>query len=164
MFGYGFLAVVLVLYLAAIGLDPLAVGIVLTLTLIGDTLISLWLTTHADRFGRRRVLVAGAVLMVVAGIVFASTSWVPLLIIAGAIGVISPTGNEVGPVPGRRTGGAVPDGPRRSSDRDVRLVQPRRVRRDGDRGARRRACSARRSSTAAWRRSMPTGRSSSATP
>ena len=94
---YGFLAVVLVLYLAAAGLDPLAVGLVLTLTLIGDTIISLWLTTHADRFGRRRVLVAGAALMVLAGIVFASTSWLPLLILAGAIGVISPTGNEVGP-------------------------------------------------------------------
>ena len=67
MFGYGFLAVVLVLYLAAAGLDPLAIGIVLTLTLIGDTIISLWLTTNADRLGRRRVLVAGAVLMVVAG-------------------------------------------------------------------------------------------------
>ena len=97
MFAYGFLAVVLVLYLDAVGLDPLAVGIVLTLTLIGDTIISLWLTTHADRFGRRRVLVAGAALMVLAGIVFASTSWLPLLILAGAIGVISPTGNEVGP-------------------------------------------------------------------
>jgi MFS family permease len=97
MFGYGFLAVVLVLYLAAAGLDPLAIGIVLTLTLIGDTIISLWLTTHADRFGRRRVLVAGAALMVVAGIVFAWTSWLPLLVLAGAIGVISPTGNEVGP-------------------------------------------------------------------
>ncbi len=97
MFGYGFLAVVLVLYLAAAGLDPLAIGIVLTLTLIGDTLISLWLTTNADRFGRRRVLIAGSLLMIVAGIVFANTSWLPLLIIVGAIGVISPTGNEVGP-------------------------------------------------------------------
>lgn len=97
MFAYGFLAVVLVLYLDAAGLDPLAVGIVLTLTLIGDTIISLWLTTHADRFGRRRVLVAGAGLMVLAGLVFASTSWLPLLVLAGAIGVISPTGNEVGP-------------------------------------------------------------------
>ena len=67
MFGYGFLAVVLVLYLAAAGLDPLAIGLVLTLTLIGDTIISLWLTTNADRFGRRRVLVAGAVLMIVGG-------------------------------------------------------------------------------------------------
>jgi MFS family permease len=97
MFGYGFLAVVLVLYLAAAGLDPLAIGIILTLTLVGDTLISLWLTTNADRFGRRRVLVAGAGLMILAGVAFAFTSWLPLLILAGAIGVISPTGNEVGP-------------------------------------------------------------------
>jgi MFS family permease len=97
MFGYGFLAVVLVLYLAAIGLDPVAIGVVLTLTLVGDTVISLWLTTNADRLGRRRVLVVGSLLMVVAGIVFAFTSWLPLLILAGTIGVLSPTGNEVGP-------------------------------------------------------------------
>ena len=97
MFGYGFLAVVLVLYLAAAGLDPVAIGAVLTLTLVGDTVISLWLTTNADRLGRRRVLVAGSLLMVVAGVAFALTSWVPLLIVAGTIGVLSPTGNEVGP-------------------------------------------------------------------
>ncbi len=97
MFGYGFLAVVLVLYLDALGLDALTIGIVLTLTLVGDTLISLWLTTNADRIGRRRVLVAGSLLMVAAGVVFAATSWVPLLIIAATLGVISPTGNEVGP-------------------------------------------------------------------
>ena len=97
MFGYGFLAVVLVLYLAAIGLDPVAIGVVLTLTLVGDTVISLWLTTNADRLGRRRVLVAGSLLMVGAGIVFAFTSWLPLLVLAGTIGVLSPTGNEVGP-------------------------------------------------------------------
>jgi MFS family permease len=97
MFGYGFLAVVLVLYLAALGLDPLTIGIVLTLTLVGDTLISLWLTTNADRIGRRRVLIAGSLLMVAAGLVFALTSWAPLLIVAATFGVISPTGNEVGP-------------------------------------------------------------------
>ena len=97
MFGYGFLAVVLVLYLAALGLDALTIGLILTLTLIGDTLLSLWLTTNADRIGRRRVLLAGSLLMVIAGVVFALTSWPPLLIIAATIGVISPTGNEVGP-------------------------------------------------------------------
>ena len=97
MFGYGFLAVVLVLYLTAIGLDAVTIGAILTLTLVGDTLISLWLTTHADRIGRRRVLVIGSLLMAAAGIAFGLTSWVPLLVVAGAIGVISPTGNEVGP-------------------------------------------------------------------
>jgi MFS family permease len=97
MFGYGFLAVVLVLYLAGLGLDALTIGAILTLTLVGDTIISLGLTTSADRIGRRRVLVAGSLLMTGAGIVFAVTSWVPLLILAATIGVISPTGNEVGP-------------------------------------------------------------------
>jgi MFS family permease len=97
MFGYGSLAVVLVLYLASLGIDPLTIGAILTLTLIGDTLISLWLTTRADRYGRRRVLLAGALLMAGAGIAFALTSAVPLLILAATIGVISPTGNEVGP-------------------------------------------------------------------
>ena len=151
MFGYGFLAVVLVLYLDALGLDPLAIGIVLTLTLIGDTIISLWLTTNADRFGRRRVLVAGAALMVVAGFVFAFTqlgaaarSW------PATIGVISPTGNEVGPflaVEQAALSQTVHDVRR---TRDLRLVQPRRVRRDGDRGARRPGSSARCCSMAAW--------------
>ena len=97
MFGYGFLAVVLVLYLDALGLDALTIGLVLTLALVGDTIISLWLTTHADRIGRRRVLLAGSLLMVVAGLVFSATGWPPLLIVAAPIGVISPTGNEVGP-------------------------------------------------------------------
>jgi MFS family permease len=97
MFSYGALAVVLVLYLAGLGLDPFAIGAILTLSLIGDTIISLWLTTHADRLGRRRVLVAGALLMAIAGVAFALTSVVALLILAATIGVISPTGNEVGP-------------------------------------------------------------------
>ncbi|MDX6654975.1 MAG: hypothetical protein QOH18_2091 [Solirubrobacterales bacterium] len=97
MFGYGFLAVVLVLYLAALGLDGLTIGAILTLTLVGDTLVSLWLTTNADRIGRRRVLIAGSLLMVAAGALFAVTNLVPLLILAATIGVISPTGNEVGP-------------------------------------------------------------------
>ena len=97
MLGYGFLAVILVLYLAATGLDPVAIGGILTLTLVGDTLVSLWLTTHADRLGRKRVLIASSLLVVIAGVVFSATDWLPLLILAGIVGVISPTGNEVGP-------------------------------------------------------------------
>jgi MFS family permease len=97
MFGYGFLAVVLVLYLDASGLDPVAIGAVLTLTLIGDTIISLWLTTRADQLGRRRVLIVSSLLVFAAGVAFAATDALPLLLVAGIVGVISPTGNEVGP-------------------------------------------------------------------
>ena len=97
MFAYGGLAIILVLYLVRIGLDGAAVGLILSLTLIGDIGISLWLTTHADRLGRRRVLVAGSLLMAGAGVVFALTDAFPLLLIAATIGVLSPSGNEVGP-------------------------------------------------------------------
>jgi MFS family permease len=97
MFGYGFLAVVLVLYLAAIGLSGAETGLLLALTLLGDAAVSLWLTTHADRIGRRRVLLAGATLMLGAGVAFTATSLMPVLLVAATLGVISPSGNEVGP-------------------------------------------------------------------
>jgi MFS family permease len=97
MFGYGLLSVVLVLYLVALGVSGLMVGLILTLTLLGDAAISLWLTTHADRLGRRRILIAGAGLMLLAGIVFALARDPWILLLAATIGVISPSGNEVGP-------------------------------------------------------------------
>jgi MFS family permease len=72
-------------------------GLVLTLTLAGDVVVSLFLTTRADRIGRRRMLIIGAGLMAAAGLAFASTHNLFFLILAGTIGVISPSGNEVGP-------------------------------------------------------------------
>jgi MFS family permease len=97
MFAYGFLSVVLALYLAASGLSEAQIGILFSLTLAGDAALSLWLTTRADRIGRRRVLVIGAWLMVLAGVVFALTNSVIALTVAAIVGVISPSGNEIGP-------------------------------------------------------------------
>lgn len=97
LFCYGFLSVVLALYLAEAGLSEKAIGLLFTLTLAGDAGISLWLTTSADRFGRRRTLIVGALLMVGAGIVFIITRNTLLLMAAAIIGVISPSGNEIGP-------------------------------------------------------------------
>ncbi len=97
LFAYGFLSVVLVLYLHAAGLSQEQVGLLLTLTLLGDTALSLWITTHADRIGRKRMLVVGALLMLLAGVLFALTQSFWLLLFAATIGVISPSGNEVGP-------------------------------------------------------------------
>jgi MFS family permease len=97
LFAYGLISVVLVFYLVGIGLTESQTGLLLTLTLIGDTAISLYLTTQADRVGRRRMLMIGAVLMAAAGLVFAFTRDFIWLMIAGTIGVISPSGNEVGP-------------------------------------------------------------------
>jgi MFS family permease len=97
MFGYGFLAVVLALYLAALGLDEVRIGLLLTLTLVGDTVISLWMSVQADRFGRRRMLVLGSLLVLGAGLVFIGSGEFLVLLLAATIGVISPSGYEVGP-------------------------------------------------------------------
>jgi len=97
LFAYGFLSVVLALYLAQAGLTTAQIGTVFTFTLIGDAAITLWITTSADRIGRKRMLLLGAGLMLFAGIVFAVTGNIVLLIVAGIIGVLSPSGNEIGP-------------------------------------------------------------------
>lgn len=97
LFAYGLVSVVLALYLAELGLSEGAIGALLTLSLLGDAAISLWLTTRADRLGRRRVLVAGAGLMVLTGTAFVLTRNPVLLTIAAVIGVLSPSGNEIGP-------------------------------------------------------------------
>lgn len=97
MFCYGFLAVILALYLIEAGLSEKQVGLLFTLTLAGDAGITLWLTTHADGFGRKRTLLIGALLMLSAGIVFVLTKNIFILTIAAIIGVISPNDKEIGP-------------------------------------------------------------------
>lgn len=97
LFAYGWLSVILALYLAAVGLTEQAIGLLLTLTLVGDAGISLWIATMADRLGRRRMLLVGAGLMVFGGLVCGLTSNMVLLTLAAFIGTLSPSGGEVGP-------------------------------------------------------------------
>jgi MFS family permease len=97
LFAYGALSVVLALYLHEAGLTGAQIGLLFTLTLAGDAGISLWITTTADRIGRKKMLLLGAGLMILAGVVFSFTGDPVLLMIAAIIGVISPSGNEIGP-------------------------------------------------------------------
>jgi len=97
LFAYGFLSVVLALYLIESGLSARQIGLLLALTLAGDAAIPLWLTTNADRIGSRHMLTVGAVLMLLAGVVFLLTRNPLALSVAAIEGVISPSGNEIGP-------------------------------------------------------------------
>src|SRR5215510_6774221 len=98
LFAYGLVSVVLALYLASAGLNDNEIGLLLTLTLIGDVVISLWITTNADRIGRRRMLIVGAGLMILAGVIFSLTGNFILLTVAAIVGIISPSGGEIGPM------------------------------------------------------------------
>ena len=96
-FGYGFLSVILGLYLDEVGFTPIEVGFILTATLIGSAMLTGVVTARADRLGRRRMLMVSSGLMALSGIIFAvaHTPW--LLVVAALTGTISATSGEVGP-------------------------------------------------------------------
>lgn len=96
-FGYGFLSVVLALYLARLDLDSFQIGLLLTASLLGSVLLTLLFTAVADRWGRRRVLMSCALLMALSGVVFAFSDQPWLLLAASLTGTISATSGEVGP-------------------------------------------------------------------
>ena len=96
-FAYGFLSVVLGLYLDAIGLTTTAIGWIFTAALAGGAVMTIVITTVADSLGRKKLLILGAVLMAIAGWVFAISNDPFVLALAAIFGTISPSGKEVGP-------------------------------------------------------------------
>jgi predicted MFS family arabinose efflux permease len=86
LFTYGLPAGVLVLYLRDIGLTEARIGVLPKLSVLGGTAVSLRITTAADRLGRRRMLMAGSVLMALAGVAFALTDNFWVLLVAGTGG------------------------------------------------------------------------------
>lgn len=90
MFAYGSSTLVLTLFLAELDISLDRIGLFMTLTLLGDVVLSFFLTLFADGLGRRSVLTAGAVLMTTSGVCFCLSSNWWILVIASVIGVISP--------------------------------------------------------------------------
>ncbi|KAJ5722983.1 hypothetical protein N7488_001018 [Penicillium malachiteum] len=97
LFAYGGSTLILVSYLSAIGILDDGIGLFMTLTLVGDVVISFFLTLFADAMGRKAVLSLGSLMMAASGIVFALSGNYWVLLAAAVFGVISPSGNEIGP-------------------------------------------------------------------
>jgi MFS family permease len=96
-FAYGFLSVILGLYLDAQGVSPTAIGWIFTAALAGGAVMTIVITSIADGLGRRALLIFGALSMASAGCVFAVSNNPVWLSIAAIFGTISPSGKEVGP-------------------------------------------------------------------
>lgn len=90
LFAYGGSTLILASYLSAIGISDDRIGLFMTLTLVGDVLISFFLTLYADSMGRKAVLSLGSILMAGSGIVFAMFGNYWILLAAAVFGVISP--------------------------------------------------------------------------
>ena len=96
-FAYGYLSVILGVYLDRLGLTPWQIGAVLTATLAGSAALTAIFSLVADVVGRRRMLLISAALMAIAGGAFAATSNYLLLLLASLTGTIGTTSGEVGP-------------------------------------------------------------------
>ncbi len=95
-FAYGFLSVVLAIYLKLIGFDDLYIGLILTATLINSVIFTLIASFYADRIGRRKILIVYAGLMSLSGSIFFVTTNYIALIASAFIGTINVTGTETG--------------------------------------------------------------------
>jgi len=95
-FAYGFLSVILAIYLKLIGFDELLIGLILTTTLLNSVIFTLIASFYADKIGRRKFLLIYAALMSISGLIFAISENYIALIIAAFIGTINITGAETG--------------------------------------------------------------------
>ena len=95
-FGYGFLSVILSIYLALIGFNGVQVGLILSTSLINGILFNVIASYYADKLGRRNLLIIYSLLMFSSGIIFFVTDNYIALIVAAFVGTINVTGSETG--------------------------------------------------------------------
>ena len=95
-FAYGFLSVILAIYLKLVGFEDFYIGLILTATLVNSVIFTLIASFYADRVGRRKILIMYAALMSLSGLIFFLTTNYIALIISALIGTINVTGTETG--------------------------------------------------------------------
>jgi MFS family permease len=93
-FSYGFLSIILAIYLKSLGLGDLLIGVIISVTLVNSILFTVFASIYADRIGRKKILIIYAALMAVSGAIFIATDNYVALIIAALIGTINVTGAE----------------------------------------------------------------------
>ena len=97
MFSFGALSIIFFDALATKGINEKEIGVLQSLIAFGDIIISLYLTTRADKLGRKKTLIYGALLKIFTGVTYAISDSYILLVISGALGVLTVAGGEIGP-------------------------------------------------------------------
>jgi MFS family permease len=94
-FGDGFVAVLLPVYLTALGFTPLQVGLIATAAMFGSALMTLAVGAVGARYDHRQLLLAAASLMVATGVAYAAVHDYALLLVVAFAGTINPSGGSV---------------------------------------------------------------------
>ena len=95
-FGDGFAVVILPAYLIAIGLGPVQIGFVATVSLAGTAALTLLVGLIAPRHDLRNMLLLGAGLMVFTGIALPSFEYLAFITVVAFVGTINPSTGDIG--------------------------------------------------------------------
>ena len=95
-FGDGFATIVLPVYLAKIGFNPAQIGLVAAAALLGTAVLTLAIGFLAPRHNLRRLLIAGAALMIATGVAFPAFEEIGLLIAVAFFGTVNPSTGDIG--------------------------------------------------------------------
>ncbi|KAF4455799.1 hypothetical protein F53441_1998 [Fusarium austroafricanum] len=97
MFAFKAVTLTIAQFFSELGFSDFRIGLFMSFTLLGDVVLGLVVTLMADGLGRRRVLIAGGVLMAVSGVIFSIFENFWILLFAAVVGVISASGSDFGP-------------------------------------------------------------------
>jgi MFS family permease len=93
-FGDGFVAILLPVYLTALGLSAFDVGVIATAALLGSALLTLGAGFLAVRYDVRALLLAASVLMIASGLAYAAANDYAVLLVVAFVGTINPSGGS----------------------------------------------------------------------
>jgi MFS family permease len=96
-FCYGFLGILMPLYLAGMGVDARGVGLAVTCTLVGSAALTWGVRRPAERFGGRATLIGLAALSAVAAILLLVGTRPWLVVLAAMLGNVAVGTGETGP-------------------------------------------------------------------
>ena len=94
-FADGFVSLLLPVYLLELGFGTVAIGSIITSTLLGSALLTFWIGLVAHRYQRRSMLRSACLLMIATGAAFAASSEYWPLVIVAFVGTINPTAGDV---------------------------------------------------------------------
>lgn len=94
-FGDGFVAVLLPVYLTAMGLGAFEVGVIATLALLGSALMTLGIGLIGARIDQRKLLTAASGLMMATGLAFALSETYAIVLLVAFMGTINPSAGSV---------------------------------------------------------------------
>jgi len=94
---YGLLAVLLGVALAGEGFTPVAIGALITVSLVGDMVGTYVIGLFADNWGRRHALALLSLLMAATGAIFGLVTSYPVLLVAAFFGTLGTSASETAP-------------------------------------------------------------------